>query len=249
MVSGGSRRTTRSAVRFTSRPCSRACSTTARGVHAQLDAAHQAGAARFDDDRVPQGQRAQPAFEVRAHRCARDRAGPCPSAAPGRTPRRGTPGGCRRTCCRDRPPRSSAGHALGHQRRAPRGRPSRAPCPPTPGPASTRAPGSRTGGPFGRGRICTSSAMRSVPVFAHTSFTARTNPSGSGRMPPSPRIGSAMIAAVLSPTAARQRLRLLRVHERDGADERLERAAVVLVPGDRQRAHRAARRSRSRTAT
>ena len=44
--------------------------------------------------------------------------------------------------------------------------------------------------------------MSSVPVLAHTSLTAGTNASGSGRMPPSPRIGSAMIAAVLSLTAA-----------------------------------------------
>ena len=50
---------------------------------------------------------------------------------------------------------------------------------------------------------CTSSAISSVPVFAVTSATAFTNPSGRLRTP-SPRIGSAMMAAVVSLTAARR---------------------------------------------
>ena len=43
--------------------------------------------------------------------------------------------------------------------------------------------------------------MKSAPVFAHASAIAAPNAGVSGRMPPSPSTGSAMIAAVLVETA------------------------------------------------
>ena len=44
--------------------------------------------------------------------------------------------------------------------------------------------------------------MNSAPVFAHASVIAAANAGVSGRMPPSPCTGSAMIAAVDVETAA-----------------------------------------------
>ncbi len=43
--------------------------------------------------------------------------------------------------------------------------------------------------------------MKSAPLFAHASVIALANAGVSGRMPPSPSTGSAMIAAVLVDTA------------------------------------------------
>ena len=44
--------------------------------------------------------------------------------------------------------------------------------------------------------------MNSAPVFEQTSVIAAANAGVSGRMPPSPSTGSAMIAAVFDDTAA-----------------------------------------------
>ena len=76
MVNGGSIRTTFSAVRLTSRPRSRAPSMTGVASIAQLEAAHQTGAANLHDHRVLQRERAQLALEVRADASARARAAP-----------------------------------------------------------------------------------------------------------------------------------------------------------------------------
>ena len=66
MTSGGSSRTTVSAVRLTITPRSSAGRHHRRRVARQLDAPHQAGAADFLDDRVPRRHRAQPPLEVPA---------------------------------------------------------------------------------------------------------------------------------------------------------------------------------------
>ena len=69
---------------------------------------------------------------------------------------------------------------------------------------------------------------------------AAANAGVSGRTPPSPWIGSAMIAAVDRETAASSASGSFDRHEPDARQQRLERCAVVLVRGHRQRAKRAA---------
>ena len=50
--------------------------------------------------------------------------------------------------------------------------------------------------------LCTSSAMRSAPVRVHARSIAPASAGETGRTPPSPWIGSTMMAAVRSVTAA-----------------------------------------------
>ena len=69
---------------------------------------------------------------------------------------------------------------------------------------------------------------------------AAANAGVSGRTPPSPWIGSAMMAAVDRETAGQQRRGSLTGTNRTPGQQRLERRAVVLVGSHRQRAERPA---------
>ena len=140
----------------------------------------------------------------------------------GRTPRRAWPAGCRRRCCRDRRRRSPARRV---RRPAPRrrARRSRAPC----RPRQVRLPAERL-------RSGTDSPVRPRPRLhfvgdeqraraRQTSVIASANARGSGRTPPSPRIGSAMIAAVALVDRGDERVGRVGIDERHRPEERLER--------------------------
>ncbi len=106
ITSGGSSRTTVSAVRLTTTPRDNAADTTGRRLARQLEPPDQAGAPHLLDDGMSGGDRVEPLLpcDVRLARCARAiRRRP---VRPGRTAPRGTRAGCRRRCCRDRRTRS-----------------------------------------------------------------------------------------------------------------------------------------------
>ena len=89
--------------------------------------------------------------------------------------------------------------------------------------------------------LCTSSAMNSAPVLAHASVIAAANAGVSGRTPPSPCTGSAMIAAVVRRHRRRERRGVVRpARTCTAGSSGSNGVAVVLVRGDRQRAERAA---------
>ena len=122
--------------------------------------------------------------------------------------------GCRRRWCRDRRRRWSPRRC---RRRAPRrsGSRRRAPWRPRSGPASGRATGTRTSGRCGRVPHWISSAMSSAPVRWHAFSMALASAGEIGRTPPSPWIGSTMIAAVFVVTSCVERRRIVGRREGD----------------------------------
>ena len=231
-------RTTRSAVRLTIRP--------------RRSAAAMTGAASRSSSRPhirPQprtsrtiGTRAaswpQPRFEMGTGRAGRGRAGR-PRADRGRRAPRGRRAGCRRRSCRGRRRRSPRPPAATAAPRPP-GTPRRWPCPRRSDRARARVAGCGTACPCARPALHLVGDQQRARSTRRPRGWPRRVSAGSGRTPPSPWIGSAITAAVDSLTAARSAAGSRGRHERHARDERLERPAVVLVPGDRQRAHRAA---------
>ena len=107
ITSGGSSRTTVSAVRLTTTPRDNAAATTGAACAVQLEPPDQSGAAHLFDDRMSGGDRAQPLFHVTSDPPDVREQSAVDAARPSRRAPHGTPADSRRRCCRDRRTRSS----------------------------------------------------------------------------------------------------------------------------------------------
>ena len=242
ICSGGSRRTTFSAVRLTSSPLLRAAIDDRRRVASAARARASGPAPRTSAiTGCCERERAQPALEVRADRRARDRAGRGRSAARGRT-----------RAARHGEQVAAVGAAVIAGRDRLRRRVRETSAAPTGTPRAERlADRDQVGRQAERLRVermrrCgrARTALRRRSAACRSRRTLRRSPAAnagdSGRTPPSPWIGSAMIAAVRLGDGRVSAAGSSGSTNVTGPSSGWNGVAIVLVQRHRQRAHRAA---------